>query len=117
MHNRAHLSALDPNRVTHHAIATRRRMASQGSFVELFAVVTIPHVQPPGMKDLRLLARVDVFDPDHDTKKDGSTRIIAGVAARSNDKIQFILDYQQTDPEAAGAKTAQALFAHWEAKF
>ena len=95
--------------------ATGKTITGGGPTV--FAVFTIPHVKPPGMKDLRLLARVDVFDPDHDKKKDGSTRIIAGVAARSNDKIQFILDYQQTDPEAAGAKTAQALFAHWEAKF
>ena len=95
--------------------ATGKHITGGGPSV--FGVLTLPGVHPPRMKEVRLLARVDVLDPDIHTKNDASTRVIAGVAARSNDKIQFVLDYQQTDPEKSGAKTAQAVFAHWEAKF
>lgn len=87
-----------------------------GGGPSVFGFVNLP-VNVKDLAGIRVLARVDVVDPDSKTKKDGSNRIMAGVAFRGTKMTQMVLDYQQIDPEASGVKSSQVLFAHWEAKF
>ena len=81
-----------------------------------FGHVTLPF-GIPGTRGSRVLARVDVVDPDADLDDDGLTRLIGGVALLVHDKSQIVLDYQQITFEAPDTDPQQLGFVHWELKF
>jgi hypothetical protein len=81
------------------------------------AVATLPGVHVPMLQDIRVLGRVDFINQDRSVPDNEQTRIVGGVAFRASDRLQFILDYQQLDPQKPGVVTSKGAFAHWEAKF
>lgn len=81
-----------------------------------FGHVNLP-LALPGTKGSRLLARVDLADPDVDSEDDAATRLVAGASILISSRSQVIFDYQQLSYEASGVDPSRAAFVHWEAKF
>ena len=88
----------------------------KGGAESVFGHVNIP-VQFGLVTGMRVLARVDVADPNSDKDKDGTTRLIGGVAFKYTPQIQLVLDYQHVAPQDSAKKPTQTAFAHIEAKF
>lgn len=86
----------------------------QGLLVSSFGHVNLP-------LQLRAIARYDWYDPDVDTSDDASSRLIAGLAYRFNDKVQVIADYQaygyQDSQKAPENLAGKVFFVHLEAKY
>jgi hypothetical protein len=92
----------------------------KSSGASLFGYVNLPVSAPScNIKTVRVLARVDLYDPNTDSaaKNDNQTRIVAGVAVKPNDKMMMVADYQSLKTDKPGAVATQALFLNWEAKF
>jgi hypothetical protein len=88
----------------------------KGGAESVFGHVNVP-VAFGLVTGMRVLARVDLVDPNTDKDKDGTTRIIGGVAFKYTPQIQLVLDYQSSAPQDSAKKPTQGAFAHIEAKF
>lgn len=89
-------------------------IAGSGPFA--FGHVNVP-VTVPGLTGIRVLARVDMADPDADTENDARTRIIAGVQALFHERASVVLDYQQLSFENPDADSVDFAFVHWDLRF
>ena len=80
--------------------------------------VTVPFGLP-GSIGTRVLARVDVADPntDPDFADDSVTRLTAGVAILCHEKAQMVLDYQQESFENSDVDPRRIAFVHWDLRF
>ena len=89
---------------------------THGEGETVFGFVNLPWQGPDGLS-LRVLARVDVADPNVKVGGDASTRLIAGVGMLRGKYAQAVLDYQQIDPQLKGAVTQKAAYVHFIVRY